>query len=36
MKTIHVTRRLAYPQEMVWAALTDSQRFCRKLYRVSA
>lgn len=25
MKTIHVTRRLAYPQEMVWAALTDSQ-----------
>lgn len=24
MKTIRVTRRLAYPQEMVWAALTDS------------
>lgn len=25
MKTIRVTRRLAYPQEMVWAALTDSR-----------
>lgn len=26
MKTIRVTRRLAYPQEMVWAALTDSRQ----------
>lgn len=25
MKTIRVMRRLAYPQEMVWAALTDSR-----------
>lgn len=26
MKTIRITRRLAYPQEMVWAALTDGRQ----------